>query len=71
MSDANITSWSSPGICQRCHLADSCVFPCADIDALSQLVMSALDKNAGVTLPPLDGAAMTEEGTGECSQNCS
>lgn len=54
-----------------CHLADSCVSSCADIDALSQLVMSSLDKNTGVTLPPLDGAATTEEGTGECSQDCS
>lgn len=71
MSDANITSWSRPGICQQCHLADRSLFPCADIDALSQLVMSALDKNTGVTLPPLDGAATTEERTGECSQDCS
>ncbi|XP_070712118.1 arf-GAP with Rho-GAP domain, ANK repeat and PH domain-containing protein 1 [Pempheris klunzingeri] len=35
-----------------------------DVGALSQLVMSTLDQNAGVTLPPLEGAAEpTEEGT--------
>lgn len=40
------------------------VFVCPDVGALSQLVMSALDQNAGVTLPPLEGAAEPpEEGT--------
>ncbi len=39
------------------------VFLCPDVGALSQLVMSTLDQNAGVTLPPLEGAAEpTEEG---------
>ncbi|XP_049447878.1 arf-GAP with Rho-GAP domain, ANK repeat and PH domain-containing protein 1 [Epinephelus fuscoguttatus] len=32
-----------------------------DVGALSQLVMSALDQNAGVTLPPLEGAAEPPE----------
>lgn len=40
------------------------VFMCPDVGALSQLVMSTLDPNAGVTLPPLEGAAEpTEEGS--------
>ena len=40
------------------------VFMCPDVGALSQLVMSTLDQNSGVTLPPLqDAAEPTEEGT--------
>ncbi|XP_073334887.1 arf-GAP with Rho-GAP domain, ANK repeat and PH domain-containing protein 1 isoform X2 [Pagrus major] len=36
-----------------------------DVGALSQLVMSTLDQNSGVTLPPLEDAAEpTEEGSG-------
>lgn len=37
----------------------------ADVSALSKLVMSTLDKDSGVTLPPLVGAATLEEGTGK------
>ncbi|XP_070773991.1 arf-GAP with Rho-GAP domain, ANK repeat and PH domain-containing protein 1 isoform X2 [Enoplosus armatus] len=35
--------------------------PHTDVGALSQLVMSTLDQNAGVTLPPLEGAAEPTE----------
>lgn len=36
---------------------------CSDVGALSQLVMSSLDPNAGVTLPVVDGEdGPTEEG---------
>lgn len=36
----------------------------ADVSALSKLVMSTLDKDSGVTLPSLVGAAALEEENG-------
>lgn len=43
----------------------SCVSLSADVSALSKLVMSTFDKDSGVTLPPLVGAAAIEEGNGK------
>ncbi|XP_042337882.1 arf-GAP with Rho-GAP domain, ANK repeat and PH domain-containing protein 1-like, partial [Plectropomus leopardus] len=49
--------------CVVCLLI-GCLSICPDVGALSQLVMSSLDPNAGVTLPPLEGAAEPPEDGG-------
>nr|XP_046266473.1 arf-GAP with Rho-GAP domain, ANK repeat and PH domain-containing protein 1 isoform X2 [Scatophagus argus] len=48
--DRGLTDENQPALSNGVHLS-------TDVGALSQLVMSTLDQNEGVTLPPLEGAA--------------
>lgn len=47
----------------------NCVSLSADVSALSKLVMSTLDKDSGVTLPPLLGAATLDERNGKWTRS--